>query len=48
MSHEEIKLEIKPTNKNKQPAKPAPKGSATGKAEEEFRNFNTMPRNYGE
>ena len=47
VSPEEIKLEIKST-KGKSAAKPAPKGTATGKSEDEFRNFNTMPRNYGE
>ena len=47
VSPEEIKLEIKST-KGKSAAKPAPKGTAIGKSEEEFRNFNTMPRNYGE
>jgi hypothetical protein len=46
---EEVKLDLKSTNnKGKSAGKPASKGSATGKSEEEFRNFNTMPRNYGE
>ena len=42
---EEIKLEIKAT-KSKSTGKQVTKG--TGKSEEEFRNFNTMPRTYGE
>ena len=48
MSTDDIKLEIKAPIVSHTKAKPKQQATKAAKSEDEYRNFNTIPRNYAE
>ena len=48
MSTDDIKLEIKVPTASHTKAKPKQQATKAAKTEDEYRNFNTIPRNYAE
>ncbi len=48
MSTDDIKLEIKAPTASHTKVKPKQQATKAAKTEDEYRNFNTIPRNYAE